>query len=253
MKKHTPYLLLVAMLLLTACRQQSADKSSTISSLKKVYDYPLYTMVYAGDYSNQLTDRPVPNNSAPAFGCSLFAALGYPDQRLFGRNFDWNFSPTLLLFTDPPEGYASVSTVDLEYFFSTDDAKNLDKKPAGDLSPDPVSTPTFLHNHHPVRFLDRLDDRLGDADGARQAVVGHLRRLVGPFLGQVSIGRHDADDRVSAGKPAGGYRLAGQHLEHGQRVGKAALRRAGSGHDPAAGRVYHVAKGVDHGRSSHRR
>jgi hypothetical protein len=33
----------------------------------------------------------------------------------YGRNFDWSFSPALLLFTDPPEGYAAVSMVDIAY------------------------------------------------------------------------------------------------------------------------------------------
>jgi hypothetical protein len=40
---------------------------------------------------------------------------GEPGDRLYGRNFDWRFSPALLLFTDPPDGYASVSMVDIEY------------------------------------------------------------------------------------------------------------------------------------------
>ena len=33
----------------------------------------------------------------------------------YGRNFDWRYSPALLLFTDPPDGYASVSMVDIGY------------------------------------------------------------------------------------------------------------------------------------------
>jgi Flp pilus assembly protein TadD len=32
----------------------------------------------------------------------------------YGRNFDWDFSPALLLFTNPPDGYASVSRGDLD-------------------------------------------------------------------------------------------------------------------------------------------
>ncbi len=34
---------------------------------------------------------------------------------LYGRNFDWRYSPALFLYTDPPDGYASVSMVDIEY------------------------------------------------------------------------------------------------------------------------------------------
>jgi hypothetical protein len=58
-------------------------------------------------------ERTVP---PPAWACSLFAALGDPENLLYGRNFDWQFSPALLLFTEPPDGYASVSMVDLAYF-----------------------------------------------------------------------------------------------------------------------------------------
>jgi hypothetical protein len=50
------------------------------------------------------------------WACSLFAALGDPDRLLYGRNFDWEYSPAVLLFTDPPDGYASVSMVDIAYF-----------------------------------------------------------------------------------------------------------------------------------------
>jgi hypothetical protein len=137
MKSHlkSPIIPVILLLLLTACSQQTAPQADPISTLNKVDDYPLYTMLYAGDYSNQLSALPKPNAGAPAFGCSLFAALGNPDQRLFGRNFDWQFSPTLLLFTDPPDGYASVSTVDLGYFFSAGDAMHLEKMAVGDLKP----------------------------------------------------------------------------------------------------------------------
>ena len=33
----------------------------------------------------------------------------------YGRNFDWDYSPALLLYTAPPDGYASVSMVDIAY------------------------------------------------------------------------------------------------------------------------------------------
>ena len=34
---------------------------------------------------------------------------------LLGRNFDWYVHPALILFTDPPDGYASISMVDISY------------------------------------------------------------------------------------------------------------------------------------------
>lgn len=102
------------------------DQKQTLASLELVNDYPLYTMVYKGAYSstsNHSTGTvgesvmlPTSRQERPfPWACSLFAALADPDQMLFGRNFDWEFSPALLLFTDPPDGYASVSMVDITY------------------------------------------------------------------------------------------------------------------------------------------
>ena len=103
----------------------SEDEIATLSSLEKVDDFPLYTMHYYGSYSgsagmnttNQLVWERV--GTRPGWGCSLFAALGEAGKMLYGRNFDWEYSPALLLYTDPPDGYASVSMVDLAYLFES--------------------------------------------------------------------------------------------------------------------------------------
>ena len=91
------------------------DQVATLSSLQKVGDYPLYIMHYVGGSRASETSRVF--ETSKAFACSLFAALGDPGGRLFGRNFDWRYSPALLLFTDRPAagGYASVSMVDIAY------------------------------------------------------------------------------------------------------------------------------------------
>ncbi len=98
----------------------SDSEAATLGSLEKVDDYPLYTMRYEGAYEqlSSLEDSPLRAGSEiplPAWGCSLFAALADPENMLYGRNFDWEYSPALLLFTDPPHGYASVSMVDIAY------------------------------------------------------------------------------------------------------------------------------------------
>ena len=104
---------------------------ATLSSLQKVDDYPLYTMTYAGAYRPRAeTVFPgktvASTESSPTWACSLFTVLLNEDNLLFGRNFDWQFSPALLLFTDPPDGYASVSIVDLAYFgFDDTTAKGI--------------------------------------------------------------------------------------------------------------------------------
>jgi hypothetical protein len=89
----------------------------TLLSLKQVDDYPLYTMRYQGDYEAPRTTFLIPEKTkaAPAWACSLFTVLLDEDHLLYGRNFDWEFSPALLLFADPPDGYASVSMVDMAY------------------------------------------------------------------------------------------------------------------------------------------
>jgi hypothetical protein len=102
-------------------------ETATLNSLEQVDDYPLYTLHYQGDYDfptfsdtgasmvEDFAGKGTSSKVSTTWGCSLFAALGDLQQRLYGRNFDWNYSPALLLFTDPPDGYASVAMVDMEY------------------------------------------------------------------------------------------------------------------------------------------
>ena len=122
-------------------RIPNEEETATLRSLEQVDDYPLYTMRYIGSYSGRArfheptylpktTILPAQTSCRVNWGCSLFAALGDEENRLFGRNFDWRFSPALLLFTDPPDGYASVSMVDIEYLgFEGDRSKNLTDLP----------------------------------------------------------------------------------------------------------------------------
>ena len=95
----------------------SSSQIRTLNSLEQIDDYPLYTMAYEGDYNSaRLGSFDLPEKKEePAWACSLFAVFGNQDDTLFGRNFDWDFSPAMLLYTDPPDGYKSVSMVDLYY------------------------------------------------------------------------------------------------------------------------------------------
>jgi choloylglycine hydrolase len=96
---------------------------NTLKTLEKVHDYPLYTMTYHGEYHHRAGSEPgqravtaeVTISNEFAWGCSLFAAFGDEDNMLYGRNFDWEYSPALLLFTNEPGAYASVSMVDIAY------------------------------------------------------------------------------------------------------------------------------------------
>jgi hypothetical protein len=82
-------------------------------------------MRYHGDYGSVglLTARETSQDSfgttaemgEAAWGCTCFVAFGDGTAPVFGRNFDWFDRACLLLFTDPPGGYASVSMVDIRY------------------------------------------------------------------------------------------------------------------------------------------
>ncbi len=109
------------------------DATATLSSLEQVDDYPLYTMRFHGAY-DQYRDR----SDASAkleWACSLFAAIGNAEDMVYGRNFDWQYSPALLLFTDPPDGYASVSMVDIDYLVEEDQVKSLADLSLADREP----------------------------------------------------------------------------------------------------------------------
>jgi hypothetical protein len=134
------YLIFILFFLATNCNEQAVTPqddiyskytktqldSLTLASLKKVDDYPLYTMTYYGDYGFSDYIKPGDRGLASAekkvkfsenlWSCTCFAAPGNEKATILGRNFDWYDHIPLLLFTDPPDGYASVSMVDLDYF-----------------------------------------------------------------------------------------------------------------------------------------
>ncbi|KAB1902977.1 carcinine hydrolase/isopenicillin-N N-acyltransferase family protein [Micromonospora tulbaghiae] len=97
----------------TASRQDAGQVERTLASLRKIDDLPMYEMTYDGDYD---PTAGLAGSTPPSpFGCSLFAALADRDRPLFARNFDWQPNPALVLRTDPPDGYASISLVDISY------------------------------------------------------------------------------------------------------------------------------------------
>ncbi|MDX9952478.1 MAG: C45 family peptidase [Anaerolineae bacterium] len=97
--------------------------TQTLASLKRIADHPLYVIHYTGNYPNTIGQSQAAQN---AWGCSLFAALGDPENMIYGRNFDWEHSPALVLYTTPDDGYASISLVNLGFLgFDKDEAENL--------------------------------------------------------------------------------------------------------------------------------
>ncbi|MER6829615.1 carcinine hydrolase/isopenicillin-N N-acyltransferase family protein [Streptosporangium sp. NPDC000563] len=110
-------------------RQSATDVARTIDSLRRIDDLPLYEMTFHGSY-----DREAPLGEeelagrADGWACSLFALGG--DRPLFGRNFDWDPNPALIVHADPPDGYASVSVVDLFHLIGGSTPPDLSAAPA---------------------------------------------------------------------------------------------------------------------------
>lgn len=128
----------VTILIISLISCRGTDRSQRIlGSLQKVDEYPLYVMYFEGSYEEFRAEGGTHGEQSSTWlpvgrhwACSLFAALGDPKNNLFGRNFDWRYSPALLLYTDPPDGYASVTMVDIAYLgFEGDRAQQLTDLP----------------------------------------------------------------------------------------------------------------------------
>jgi len=139
MKKRLILILLALLAAALACApRQTSDEQRTLATLRHVDEHPLYVMTCYGDYgfaeflksgrraSQRRLDAfgrdtraaqgaQAQPDAVPAWACTCFAALNPQGTPWFGRNFDWDLHPALLLFTDPPDGYASVSMVDAAY------------------------------------------------------------------------------------------------------------------------------------------
>ncbi len=108
----------------------------TLGTIEKIDDYPLYTMDYAADYGlDEFLEQGGASNDAelidfvvsrllkglpikielPDLACSTFNAETPEGEALFGRNFDLEFSPGMMVRTTPKDGYASISMVNLAF------------------------------------------------------------------------------------------------------------------------------------------
>lgn len=55
------------------------------------------------------------NLQGGVFGCSTLSVLSPEGEALFGRNFDWENCTAMVVQTRPPDGYASISTVNMDF------------------------------------------------------------------------------------------------------------------------------------------
>ena len=123
---------------------------ATLSTLEKLDDYPIYTMRYIGPYvrASELEREsapdaePVAGSMNQGWACSLFAAVADPERAVLGRNFDWEYSPILVLFLEPREGYRSVMSIDIAYLIEPEWIDRLDTAPIDALLP--LLTAPFL-------------------------------------------------------------------------------------------------------------
>lgn len=122
----------------------------SICSIKKIDNAdpstnagPVYEMNISGGYyfdkfiekggassDDQLIDFIVDNISkgilpislkSPTIGCSSFTAINEKGERLFGRNYDFSKTTSMIVHTNPGNGrHKSISSVDLEFLGITD-------------------------------------------------------------------------------------------------------------------------------------
>jgi hypothetical protein len=117
-----------------ATEELTEDQKKTLASIQKVNDYPIYTMIYHGDYGFDEFLKighpwePGATHTNIKEGCSCFGALNKKGKILYGRNLDLSAPySVLVLYTDPPDGYASVSlcvAIDIESYLDGPTAEN---------------------------------------------------------------------------------------------------------------------------------
>lgn len=135
MKKTILVVLLCCLVSLLAFGALFGRELLSLASLHRVDAHPLYEMRYLGDYgfseflrtgaaSDEDIERFVMRrllkgveidlNIASA-GCSAFTAYNERGERIYARNFDFDYAPALLLRTNPSDGFASIGVVNLAF------------------------------------------------------------------------------------------------------------------------------------------
>ncbi len=140
----------------------------SLSTLKKLDDYGMFQMTYYGDYGfdeflqvgaekdsdieafvtrRLLKGIPIDLGVAGG-GCTAFVTSNEKGEVIYGRNFDFSYSPSLQVFTKPDYGYASVSTVNLSFAgYEKDDL------------PDGISIQSFLTLAAPYLPFDGMNEK----------------------------------------------------------------------------------------------
>lgn len=113
------------------------DSIATMLSVRELSD-GFYSMSYSGDYkTDEFLGAGITTSSELVcwiadnvyyglfdksqiniddFGCSAFSAASSDGDSLMGRNFDYDETDALIVYTNPSDGYASLGMVDLKFF-----------------------------------------------------------------------------------------------------------------------------------------
>jgi penicillin V acylase-like amidase (Ntn superfamily) len=134
-------LIVLTPLLLWSCKDNPTEPQDTrqlivqgnaiaAGTIVQVDDYPLFVMNFSGDYgfadflrTGSASLAPHQGQFAaetPSWGCTCFSAMGNTGNEIFGRNFDWYHHSSLVLYTHPSLGFASLSTLDISYLGFSD-------------------------------------------------------------------------------------------------------------------------------------
>lgn len=187
MKTRYTMILLLIVPSLPACDRNFtdalSDRDRSLQSIRRIDDFPLWTMTLYGDYDFESVLEygagPAPSSADPAkesgrWACTCFSSLNDAGHVLLGRNFDWYDHPALLLFTHPPDAYASVSMVDISYFGYDRDSDVTD-------NPEPLlqtfHSPFDGMNEHGLAVgMMALDSGRGGID-PEKATIGSLQAI----------------------------------------------------------------------------
>lgn len=139
----------------------------SLTSLKKLDTHPFYSMTYSGDYGfddflkvGAKSDRDIErfvikrilkgieiDLNISSAGCTAFTAANKSGERIYARNFDFDYAPSLLVRTKPSKGYSSVSIVNLAFAGYTED-----------YLPDPMTLNSFLTLAAPYLPFDGMNE-----------------------------------------------------------------------------------------------
>ncbi|MDO4466030.1 MAG: C45 family peptidase [Bacillota bacterium] len=135
MKKIIRNVCIVCFLLLCLLGLYLMPQLRTICSVKKVSDQGLYTMVYQADYKleslrnanlssasqleqwiskNLFFGYPIEADETK-FGCTTFLAKNKEGDSIFGRNYDYDTTEPMVIFSQPKNGYKSIGVADLSF------------------------------------------------------------------------------------------------------------------------------------------